>query len=119
MSSAGQGTPGKTRPCPHCKATILQSASICPICRKSLRFDPHVERYKPPSFSALRVEGKIKPAVGETWEYSVLLSIRNGRGEEIARQMVDVGALPPDEQRTVTLSVEVFTPTKAETAKTH
>ncbi len=119
MSPAGQGTTGKTRPCPHCKATILQSATLCPICRKSLRFDPHVGRHKPPSFSALRVEGKIRhPAAGEAWEYSVLLSIRNDRGEEVTRQMIDVGALRPDEQRTFTLSVEVFTPAPAETAKT-
>jgi hypothetical protein len=117
MSSAGQGTAGKTRTCPHCRATILESASVCPICRSHLRFDPHRAR-RLPSFSPLRVEGTIRhPPVGESWEYSVLLSIRNDRGEEISRQMVGVGALQPEEQRTFTLSVEVFTPAGDEAAK--
>jgi hypothetical protein len=48
--------------------------------------------------------------VGEAWEYSMMLTIRNERGEEIARQQVGVGALQPAEQRTFTLSVDVFTP---------
>jgi len=30
---------GKTRTCPHCKATILESLSICPGCLHHLRFD--------------------------------------------------------------------------------
>lgn len=109
MSSAAAAA-GKSRTCPHCRATILQSASICPVCQKSLRWDPHVGRHKSPSFSALKVEGTINHPVADPWEYSVLLSIRNDRGEEIARQMVDIGALQSREQRTFTLSVEVFTP---------
>jgi hypothetical protein len=40
----------------------------------------------------------------------VVVSIRNDRGEEIARKVVGVGALQPEEGRTVTLSVDVFTP---------
>jgi hypothetical protein len=61
----------------------------------------------------LLVEGTIRhPAVGEPWEYSVVLSIRNDRGEETDRQVVGVGALNPTEGRTFTLSVEVFTPPK-------
>jgi hypothetical protein len=64
-----------------------------------------------PSFSALNVEGTIRhPAVGEAWEYSVVLSIKNDRGEEITRQVVGVGALNPQEQRSFSLAVEVFTP---------
>lgn len=67
-----------------------------------------------PSFSPLRVEGTIRhPAAGGPWEYSVMLSIRNHRGEEITRQVVGVGALQPEEQRTFTLAVEVFTPSEA------
>ena len=67
-----------------------------------------------PSFLPLRVEGTIRhPPVGEPWEYSVMLSIKNDRGEEIARQVVGVGALQPSEQRTFTLAVEVFTPADA------
>jgi hypothetical protein len=113
MSPTAQAAPGESRTCPHCRATILRSASICPICRKSLRFDPHTERDKAPSFKALHVEGQIKhPEAGESWEYSVLLTIRNDRGEEITRQMVGVGILKPHEQRTFTLSVDVFKPSK-------
>ena len=112
MSAVRQGAPGATRTCPHCRATILESASLCPACRHHLRFDPAANAAAATgSFSPLRVEGTIRhPAVGEAWEYSVLLSIRNDRGEEVARQVVGVGALHASEQRTFTLAVEVFTP---------
>ena len=33
------GTAGATRTCPHCKATILESSSVCPACRGHLKFD--------------------------------------------------------------------------------
>jgi hypothetical protein len=105
---------GKTRVCPHCKSTILESSSVCPACQHHLRFDPKaiVERRLQPAFSALRVEGGFKhPAGGEPWEYSVVISIRNDRGEELARKVVGVGALGPNEGRTVTVSVDVFTAT--------
>jgi hypothetical protein len=59
----------------------------------------------------LLVEGTIEhPKAGEAWEYSVVVSIRNDRGEEIARQLVGVGALQPLERRTFTLAVEMFAP---------
>lgn len=105
---------GKTRVCPHCKSTILESSSVCPACQHHLRFDPKaiVERRLQPAFSALRVEGGFKhPAGGDPWEYSVVVSIRNDRGEEVARKVVGVGALAPNEGRTVTVSVDVFTAT--------
>jgi len=38
MSSMRSGTPGATRVCPHCKATVLETAAICPGCRHHLRF---------------------------------------------------------------------------------
>lgn len=111
MSNGGQGIAGKTRTCPHCRATILQSATVCPICRKSLRWEPHTAKHKAPGFSALTVEGKIKhPGTEPTWEYTMLLSIMNDKGEEIARQMVGVGTLGSNEQRTFTLTVEVSKP---------
>jgi hypothetical protein len=57
------------------------------------------------------VEGTIKhPPVGEAWEYSIVLSILGDRGEEVSRQVVSVGALNPQQQRTFKLAVEVFTP---------
>ena len=72
-----------------------------------------------PSFSPFRVEGTIRhPVVGEPWEYSVSVTIRNDRGEEIGRQIIGVGALRQNERRTFTLAVEVFTPAATESAKT-
>jgi hypothetical protein len=110
MSSARAGTAGSTRVCPHCKTTILDSAAVCPSCKHHLRFEPASGRALESS-SALRVEGTIRhPPDGEPWEYSVVLTIRNDRGEEVARQVVGVGALRGNEQRTFTLDVEMFTP---------
>jgi len=104
------GAVGKTRVCPHCKATILESASVCPGCQHHLRFDhdSQVERRAQPRVSALRVEGAFRNPEGvESLEYSVVVSIRNQRGEELARKVIGVGALDADESRTVTLSVDV------------
>jgi hypothetical protein len=118
VSTTSAGSPGKARLCPHCKATILQSATICPACDHSLRFDSKRTRRAPPSFSPLRVEGTIKhPNAGEAWEYSIALSIIDEQGKEITRQIVSVGALNPDEQRTFKLAVEVFTPTSEEAGR--
>ena len=62
-------------------------------------------------FSALRVEGTVEhPQDGSDREYSVVLTIRNERGEEISRQVVGVGALRRSEARTFTLSVDMLTP---------
>ena len=95
--------------CPHCKATILESASICPACQGYLRFAPTTEWQAVPDLSPLRVAATIQhPAAGEPWEYSVVLSVRNEKGEEITRQVVGVGSLQPLEQRTFNLAVEIF-----------
>ena len=110
------GTVGKTRTCPHCKAVILESAAICPQCRHHLKFGaaavrPAAEAAAASGFSAFKVEGTLRHAEqGGDWEYSVVLSIRNERGEEISRQVVGVGALRPTEARTFTLAVQVATP---------
>jgi hypothetical protein len=62
-------------------------------------------------FSAFNVEGTLRHAErGGDWEYCVVLSIRNERGEEISRQVVGVGALRPSEARSFTLAVEVDAP---------
>ncbi len=109
----GKSTPGKTRTCPHCKATILDSASICPACQHHLRFDPAVaaEQRAAATFAPLKVEGVLRhPAEGEPWEYTVVLAIRNERGEEVTRQVLGVGALQKSEQRSFSLSVEVTAP---------
>ncbi|MFI5311243.1 MAG: hypothetical protein ACHQQ3_08435 [Gemmatimonadales bacterium] len=111
MSPVRQGVPGTTRTCPHCRQTILESASICPACRHHLRFEPGVPERAPASFSPLRVEGTIEhPDVGEPWEYSVLLSIRNGSGVELTRHVASVGVMHPTDRRSFTIAVEVFKP---------
>ena len=107
------GSVGKTRTCPHCKAVILESAVICPQCRHHLKFGAAAVRPAEGTagFTALKVEGTLRHAEhGGDWEYSVVLGIRNERGEEVSRQVVGVGALRPSEARTFTLSVEVATP---------
>jgi hypothetical protein len=117
MNTGRFATPGKTRSCPHCKATILDSATVCPGCNHHLRFDSaSVQRQ--PALTPLRVEGILRhPASGPTWEYSVVLTIRNGRGQEVARQVVGVGALHPADERVFTLAVEVFKPDEVKEPK--
>lgn len=103
--------PGKTRTCPHCKATILESAAVCPGCNHHLRFDPSQMPQMQPAATPLKVEGTLRhPPEGEAWEYSIVLSVRNERGEEVTRQVVGVGALQPSDQRTFSLAVELFVP---------
>lgn len=102
---------GKTRTCPHCKATILESLSICPGCLHHLRFDQEAAKRQVAATTALRVEGVIRhPPMQEPWEYFVVIAIRNDRGEEVTRQVVSVGALQSTEKRTFALSVEVLPP---------
>jgi len=76
-----------------------------------LRFDSEAAKRQVAATSALRVEGLIRhPPLEESWEYFVVIAIRNDRGEEIARQVVNVGALQGAEKRTFTLSVEMLPP---------
>jgi hypothetical protein len=108
---AGRFSGDRTRTCPHCKATILASAAICPQCKHHLRFGAAVPAKQERSgFSALKVEGSVQhPPEGAVWEYSLVLTIRNESGEEISRKVVGVGALQYNESRTFTMSVEVLT----------
>lgn len=108
MSTPRPGTPGATRACPHCKETILDSAAVCPACRHHVRFDapPTVEEVAVPS--PLRIEGSIRqPADVSAWEYTVVVTIKDDRGQEIARKLIGVGAMAPNEQRTFTLAVDI------------
>jgi len=101
---------GATRVCPHCRAVILQSTSVCPSCRKHVRFGTG-EAETAPAFSPLRVEGSIRhPPHGEGWEYAVVITVKNERGEEIIRQLVAVGAIAPGELRTFSFGVDVYAP---------
>src|SRR5262249_15209335 len=112
MSAASRPvSTGKTRTCPHCKATILESLSICPGCMHHLRFDSEAAKRQVAAAPALRVEGVIRhPPLEQPLEYFVIIAIRNDRGEEVTRQVVNVGALQAAEKRTFTLSVEVLPP---------
>ena len=110
MNASRPTTVGRTRVCPHCKATILESAAVCPGCNHHLRFGKLADSQQRVAKSALRVEGTVKHPVGaEPCEYSVVIEIRNERGEQVARQVVGVGALQPQEVRTFTLSVDLLT----------
>ena len=79
---------GKTRSCPHCRATILESAAVCPACRHHLRFEHRRGEQLPQAASqvALKVSG------------------------QFARKVIGVGGLAPGEERKVELSVEIFDP---------
>jgi hypothetical protein len=119
MSAASRPvSTGKTRTCPHCKATILESLSICPGCMHHLRFDSEAAKRQVAAAPALRVEGIIRhPPLEQPLEYFVIIAIRNDRGEEVTRQVVNVGALQAAEKRTFTLSVEVLPPAAPVTSK--
>ena len=111
MSNQRPGMTGATRQCPHCRETILESAAVCPACRHHLRYGAAADDVAhKPALVPLRIEGTIRhPPDGEPWEYTVVVTVHNDRGEEIARKLIGVGAMNPDEQRTFTLSVEAVT----------
>jgi len=110
MSNVRPGNPGATRACPHCRETILESAGVCPACRHYLRFDAGAAASPAPAITPMRIEGGIRhPADGEPWEYTVVVTIRNDRGEEVARKLIGVGVLSANEQCTFALSVEAVT----------
>lgn len=120
MSTARPSTAGATRVCPHCKATILESASVCPACRGHLRYDEAALQREKTRISPLTIEGTLAPPPGDmVFEYSMVLSIRNERGEETTRQVIGVGALSPDEQRTFTLQIEMTEATGAKAKRRH
>ena len=120
MNAARQGSPGATRPCPHCKAVILESASVCPACRGHLRYDEaSMQRAKTRSVP-LGIEGTLTAPDGDAvHEYSMVRSIRNERGEEITRQVIGVGALFPGDVRTFAMQVEMTEATGAKARRRH
>jgi hypothetical protein len=99
---------GATRTCPHCRATILESAIVCPGCKHHLRFDKDA---RPGGAAATKTAWQVEGTLdaermdGAT-EFTILIVVRNERNEEVARQIVNVGALQGVERRTFTLSVE-------------
>lgn len=109
MSPSPGGAAGATRVCPHCRETILESSTVCPSCKHRLKYGgPAGDLAPAPALTPLKVDGSFRnPAENEAWEYSMVLVIRNERGDEIARRLVGVGAMQPGEQRTFSLSVEM------------
>ena len=114
MTAARHGSIGATRVCPHCKATILASASVCPACQHHLRFNPSTggpsaSGVRPTGRIAMRIEGTSGHESAEQGcEYCVVVSITNRLGERIARQVIGVGALGPGERHGYSLSVELM-----------
>ncbi len=109
VSVARPGTLGATRVCPHCRATVLQSASICPGCQHHLRFNAGSAEPEIKGVSAVRIEGSIHHVVPtEQCEYCVVIAITNERGEKVARQVVGVGALQAGERHKYTFSVDLM-----------
>ncbi len=106
---------GKTRSCPHCRSTILESSAVCPACRHHLRFENRRgEEPRPARQVALKVSGQFaRTATAGPGEYHVVVVIRDAGGAELARKVIGVGGLAPGEERKVDLSVEIFDPPAA------
>ena len=101
--------PGATRSCPHCKSTVLASASICPACQHHLRYSAPNLGPAPIGYAALQVEGTVRhKQADEACEFCVVLSIANERGEQLTRQVVGVGHLQPAEARHFSVSVNLL-----------
>jgi uncharacterized protein YbaR (Trm112 family) len=103
---------GATRTCPHCRATILESAIICPGCKHHLRFDKDARIGAAAAMkTAWQIEGTLDAErMDAASEYAILVVVRNERNEEVARQVVNVGALQGAERRTFSLSIEMSEP---------
>lgn len=101
---------GDARTCPHCKATILKSAAVCPVCQHALKFEAARPTYRSsPVLCPLSVQGTLRHSGnGESLEYSVLLEIHDQSGNVLSRQVVGVGSVQHAEQRIFSLRVEVF-----------
>jgi hypothetical protein len=110
MSFVRSGSPGATRVCPHCKATVLDSAAVCPGCRHHLRFGGTEHPLEAgEGYCALSVDGTIAHTkASEPSEFCVVLDIRNDRGEQLTRQVVGVGVLQTGEKRRLNVSVEMM-----------
>jgi hypothetical protein len=87
---------------------ILESAAVCPACKHHVRFEPGAHDVVDTGHTPLSIEGSFRnPADDVPWEYSVVVTIRDDKGKEIARKLIGVGALRPNEQRSFSLSVEM------------
>ena len=110
MSYPRPGSAGATRACPHCKATILESAQVCPACRHHLRFDESAEAAARAADTVvpLKVQGTVHhPADAGAFEYTAVVAVCDEHGVQVERQVVAVGALNPGQTRSFTLSIEM------------
>ena len=103
---------GATRSCPHCRATVLQSANVGPACQHHLRFNAPVSAAAAAAaatgYAALQIEGTVRhKQPQEPCEFCVILAIANEQGEQISRQVVSVGVLQPSEARRFSISVNL------------
>ncbi len=104
---------GEAWKCPHCGERILRSALSCPACRRHLRFDAvgNARAAVRPTLCPLNVEGTIRHSGSAAHsEYSVIIEVREDRGDLITRRIVNVGALQPGQARRITLRVEMQAP---------
>lgn len=110
MSLIRSGSPGATRVCPHCKATVLESAAVCPGCKHHLRFGGTNHALEAgEGYCALSVDGTIAHTkASEPCEYCVVLDVRDDRGEQLTRQVVGVGVLQSGELRRLNVTVEML-----------
>ncbi len=98
---------GETRICPHCKDTILKSATVCPACHHYLQFEA-LKVDASPGVCPLRIEGSIRhPEREKPCEYSVVLEVSDEGGEVISRRVMGVGTIRATEVRTFSVRVEV------------
>jgi hypothetical protein len=112
MIAARPGQLGSTRVCPHCKATILETAIVCPGCKHHLRFGSDAAAVAALAQKiAWQVEGTLHPENAASGsEYTIVIAVRNEKNEEIARQVVNVGSLQDEQRRSFTLSIETSAP---------
>ena len=108
MNAVRPMAPGATRTCPHCKSTVLASASVCPACQHHLRYSSPNAPPAQTGYAALQIDGTVRhKRIDEPCEFCVVLSIANERGEQITRQVVGVGVLQPAEARQFSVSVNL------------
>ena len=111
MSATRPPAVGRTRTCPHCKSTILESSAVCPACRHHLKFNRDAQAAALPDATVFRVQGSIaNPEPGTHSEYTLVVAVSDERGQEIARHVINVGALGPGEKRTCVVSFDLRRP---------
>lgn len=101
--------PGRTRSCPHCKSTILDSADVCPACHHHLRFGADRRSARTRTETLFRIEGVVRPPeAAEPCEYDVVVALYDEKGVELAREVVHVGALRAPASRKCVVSIDAY-----------